>query len=690
MTKEHAEDILCWSRREPASTLVDREWLLSNGLGGYAFGSLGSVVTRRYHGLLIAALPAPLGRMNYWNHLDESVALPAGEVLLLGGSARPEGIDLPVAESLDEVRLVLGLPRWRYRARGVSLIKRVVMPYHQNSTYVTYHLEDAPGRVTLRLRPMMHFRPNENSVKDSPARAYHLRVVDDRCEVYSDPQLPVLRFSPRGPTARLVLECGQHPPRETFYRLEKERGYEHEGTLWSPGYFEFDLEPGQEATLVGSTEPWEALCLSAEQVLAAELSRRHTLVESAHPAARDGLGARLVVAADQFIITPARTQDQTIARAEGYQAQTVIAGYPWFTDWGRDTMISLEGLMISTGRLHEAGQVLRTFGHHVRDGLIPNLFPEGKNEGLYHTADASLWFFHALDRYLRASGDAAALRSLLPVLRQIADAHLAGTRFGIGVDPNDGLLKQGAEGYQLTWMDAKVGDWVVTPRRGKAVEINALFFNALRLLAGWERDAGEPRRAETLLGHAERLQASFNRKFWFERGGYLYDVVEGEQGDDVALRPNQLFAISLPNPVLERSRWEPVLLRVRDELLTPVGLRSLARNDPNYKARYDGDLRARDAAYHQGTVWGWLVGPFVDAWLNVYPSDLEGAKKALEGFGPHLDDACIGSISEIFDAEPPFQPRGCVAQAWSVAEVLRCLIRVTPGSDAWPPPLSRR
>jgi predicted glycogen debranching enzyme len=690
MTKENVEDILSWSRREPASTLVEREWLLSNGLGGYAFGSLGAVVRRRYHGLLVAALPAPLGRMNYWNHLEETVLLPSGEVLHLGGSEHAEGVDLPVAESLDEVRLVLGLPRWRYQARGVSLVKRVVMPYQQNTTHVTYRLEAAPGRVTLRLRPLVHFRPNESSVKDSPARSYHMRVDDDRYEVRSEPQLPPLRFSPRGLVRRLVLECGARQS-TAFYRVEKERGYEHEGTLWSPGYFEFDLEPGQEASLVGSTESWEeVLSLSTDQVFAAELSRRHGLVENAHPAVREGLGARLVVATDQFVITPARTPDRALAHAEGYQAQTVVAGYPWFTDWGRDTMISLEGLLLTTGRLHEAGQVLRTFGHHVRDGLIPNLFPEGQNEGLYHTADASLWFFHALDRYLRASGDGATLRSLLPALREIIEKHVRGTRFGIGVDPNDGLLRQGAEGYQLTWMDAKVGDWVVTPRRGKAVEINALFFNALRLLADWERDAGEGGRAETLLGHASRLQASFNRKFWYEEGGYLYDVVEGEGGDDKALRPNQLFTISLPNPVLERSRWEPVLLRVRDELLTPVGLRSLARRDPNYKSRYDGDLRSRDAAYHQGTVWGWLVGPFVDAWLNVYPDDLAGAKQALEGFGKHIDEACVGSISEIFDAESPFWPRGCVAQAWSVAEVLRCLVRVTPGYEAWPPPPSRR
>jgi predicted glycogen debranching enzyme len=662
---------------------------LTNGLGGYAFGSLGSVITRRYHGLLIAALPAPLGRLNYWNHLEESLALPGGEALRLGGSERPERVDLPVAESLDEVRLRLGLPQWRYRARGVSLVKRVLMPYQQNTTYVTYRLEEAPGPVTLRLRPLVHFRPNESSVKDSPARPYQLRADGERFEVYGDRDLPPLRLSPRGPSARLVLECGAGP-RATYYRVEKERGYEHEGTLWSPGYFEFDLAPGEEATLVGSTEAWEVLSLTAEQVFAAELTRRRALVASAHPAVREGLGARLVVAADQFVITPARSPDRALARAEGFQAQTVIAGYPWFTDWGRDTMISLEGLMLATGRSHEAGQVLRTFGHYVRDGLLPNLFPEGQNEGLYHTADATLWFFHALDRYVRATGDGAILRALLPTLRDVVDRHVRGTRFGIGVDPGDGLLRQGAPGYQLTWMDAKVGDWVVTPRRGKAVEINALFFNALRLLADWEREAGEGARAEALRGHAERLRASFNRRFWFERGGHLYDVVDGEGGDDASLRPNQLFAISLPHPVLDRARWEPVLARVRDELLTPVGLRSLGRHDPDYKARYDGDLRSRDAAYHQGTVWGWLVGPFVDAWLNVYPRDFDGARRALDGFGRHLDDACIGSISEIFDAEAPFTPRGCVAQAWSVAEVLRCLVRVAPPADEPWPPASRR
>ena len=264
------------------------------------------------------------------------------------------------------------------------------------------------------------------------------------------------------------------------------------------------------------------------------------------------------------------------------------------------------------------------------------------------------------------------MRLLLPKLHDIVEHHLRGTRFGIGVDPQDGLLRQGAHGYQLTWMDAKVGDWVVTPRRGKAVEINALWYNALRLLEGWLRTEQGAGQADTLAGHADRARRTFNERFWFTEGGYLYDVVDGEHGDDSACRPNQLFAISLKHQVLDASRWSAVLDVVSRQLLTPVGLRSLAPGHPDYKARYYGDLRSRDAAYHQGTVWAWLIGPFIDAWLKVHPDDHAGARRFLDGFVAHLADACIGSISEIFDAEEPFTPRGCVAQAWSVAEVLRC------------------
>jgi predicted glycogen debranching enzyme len=349
-------------------------------------------------------------------------------------------------------------------------------------------------------------------------------------------------------------------------------------------------------------------------------------------------------------------------------------------------MISLEGLTLVTGRRHAARDILATFARHARDGLIPNLFPEGENEGLYHTADATLWFFHALDRYERQTGDADLRWSLLPQLVDIVGKHIAGTRFGIGVDPADGLLREGAAGLQLTWMDAKVGDWVVTPRRGKPVEINALFYNALRLLEGWLREAEarpgaapEALRADAVAARADALHAAFNARFWYAEGGYLYDVVDAESGgNDPSFRPNQILALSLPHAVLEPARWQSVLRQIADRLATPFGLRSLAPGHPDYKPRYDGDLLARDAAYHQGTVWGWLVGPFVDAWLRVFPADQAGARLLIAGLGDELREACVGTISEIYDAEPPFTPRGCVAQAWSVAEALRAIRLTTP------------
>jgi predicted glycogen debranching enzyme len=454
--------------------------------------------------------------------------------------------------------------------------------------------------------------------------------------------------------------------------VEESRGYQARGDLWSPGYFRFTLTPGSRATFVASTESFETIdVLNPADALDAERARRRKLIAQAAPEAQDGVAAELVLAADQFVVTPAgRTEDALRARASGDEVRTIIAGYHWFTDWGRDTMISLEGLTLVTGRHVEAGYILRTFAHYVRDGLIPNMFPEREKEGLYHTADATLWFFHALSRYLARSNDQLTLSLLFPTLKEIIDRHVRGTRFGISVDPRDGLLTQGAEGYQLTWMDAKVDDWVVTPRRGKAVEINALWYNALRWMAEWAHRCGET--SHDYGSMAERVSRSFNERFWYAAGGYLYDVVDQHQGgDDPRCRPNQVLAIALPNAVLARDRWEPVVRTVRNRLLTPVGLRSLAPDDPDFKPRYYGDLRSRDAAYHQGTVWGWLAGPFVDAWLKVHPDDLAGAWTAVQGFVPHLDQACIGSISEIFDAGPPFTARGCIAQAWSVAEVLR-------------------
>jgi predicted glycogen debranching enzyme len=529
--------------------------------------------------------------------------------------------------------------------------------------------------VRLELVPSVHFRPHENDVGGPLGDDYRLSIHEHRYEVLGDAKYPPLRLSVQDGTTAFTHEGGRTC--EIAYQMEADRGYHSRGLLWNPGHFVIELHPQQPVTLVASTEPWSAImALTPFTALEAERERRRRLVAAAHPAGQSGEAAELVLAADQFIITPAgRMEDAARARAAGDEVRTVIAGYHWFTDWGRDTMISLEGLTLATARQAEAGWILRTFAHYIRDGLIPNMFPEGEAEGLYHTADATLWFFHALDRYLEVSGDRSTLLVLLPKLIEIVECHLRGTRFGIHVDPQDGLLCQGAEGYQLTWMDAKVDGWVVTPRRGKAVEINALWYNALRLLEGWLRQERGAAEADSFANHAARAKDSFNRRFWSDERGYLLDIVDGEHGDDAACRPNQIFSISLRHAVLDENRWSAVTEKVRAELLTPVGLRSLSRGHPDYKARYFGDLRARDAAYHQSTVWGWLIGPYVDAWLKVHPADRFGARQLLRGLLAHLSDACIGSMSEIFDAEEPFTPRGCIAQAWTVAEVLRCWVK---------------
>jgi predicted glycogen debranching enzyme len=669
-----------WERAAAPDLLLAREWLVTNGLGGYASGSISGVCTRRYHGLLVAALPAPFGRTVMLNHVSEEFRLHGGEAVSLAGDERPDGtLVVHGAAKLEEFRLEMGLPVWRYDLGGFIVEKSVLLPNRQNTVHLRYRLVSGDGRVRLRIRPSFHFRPHEAAV--SVEHDHHFTVLSRREGFEIEyPHIPPLRAIFKSDRGALVLDGGHW--REIFYRMEHRRGYEAKGKVWSPGYFRTDLEPGDEATLVAGTEDWDTLlAINPQDALRAEHERMTRLLSQARPEVEDDLVAELVLAADQFVISPAtRVADAARLHAAGDEVRSVIAGYHWFTDWGRDTMISLEGLTLATGRHADAGYILRSFAHHMRDGLIPNLFPEGQREGLYHTADATLWYFHALDRYLRATNDLVTLRLLLPMLRDSIDHHLRGTRFGIKVDPSDGLLVQGQAGYQLTWMDAKVGDWVVTPRRGKAVEINALWYNALRLVERWVSDEQGADAARPYAEHAQRTRQAFNQRFWHEEGGYLYDVVDGESGNDAAMRPNQLFAISLPHPVLDEDRWHAVLERVVDRLLTPMGLRSLAPGEAGYKPKYNGDLRSRDAAYHQGTVWAWLVGPLVDAWLKVHPDDLATARGFLAGFRAHLGEACIGSISEIFDAEAPYEPRGCVAQAWSVAEVLRAWIKTSaPG-----------
>ncbi|MEA3209842.1 MAG: hypothetical protein QOE70_2899 [Chthoniobacter sp.] len=676
MTKLIRKIDLAQAEAENARDLLRREWLMTNGLGGYASGTISGMVSRRYHGLLVAALPAPLGRVVMLNHLAETLRMPDGRRLLIGGE-EPSRPDEPAGTPhfVREFRLEDGVPFWRYEAAGYVIEKRLLLLHGQNTVHVTYRLESGPAGAWLELRPSVHFRQHEHEVSEPLPEGYTLTIHGRRYEIIADARFHPLRFTMQEEQATFTHEGGQL--REIAYYVEADRGYPSRGLLWSPGFFSVELRPDRPVSFLASAEPWSTiLALTPEDAFAAETERRRRLIAAADPKAQEGPAAELVLAADQFIITPAgRVEDAARARASGDEVRTVIAGYHWFTDWGRDTMISLEGLTLTTGRRSEAGWILRTFAHYIRDGLIPNLFPEGESKGLYHTADATLWFFHAVDRYVEISGDRATLQVVLPRLVEIVEQHLRGTHFGIGVDPSDGLLRQGAEGYQLTWMDAKVEGWVVTPRRGKAVEINALWYNALCLLEGWLRAEQGDDAAKPYAAQAQRARESFNRRFWSAERGHLLDVIDGEQGDDAACRPNQVLAISLRHPILDEARWQPVLDKVRAELLTPVGLRSLSRGHPDYKARYFGDLRARDAAYHQGTVWGWLIGPFIDAWLKIHPEDRQGARRWLDGIVAHLDHACVGSISEIFDAEEPFVPRGCIAQAWSVAEALRCWVK---------------
>ncbi|MHB8992610.1 MAG: amylo-alpha-1,6-glucosidase, partial [Chloroflexota bacterium] len=560
-----------------AEPLLSHEWLVTNGLGGYASATVSGVSTRRYHGLLIAALPVPLGRVEMLSYLSEQVVLRNGDCFQLSGLERANvELEYHGASHLIEFRLDSGLPVWRYQLGKVVLEKRVLMPHMQNTVYINYRLVSGPGPIQLRLGPAVHFRSHESPVDEQSAEPYRWTVDEGgRYQLFGDQRYPPLKLMVYGQGTSFVPE--ERTIQDVRYRLEEARGYDATGDLWSPGYFQGEAVRGSGVNLVASTEPWAVIqAMLPREARQAERERRRRLMVMTHPEAKAGVGAELTLAADQFIIVPAgRVRDAARSHAAGDEVRTVIAGYHWFTDWGRDSMISLEGLTLTTGRVLEAGYILRTFAHYVRDGLIPNMFPEEAIEGRYNTADATLWYFHAVDRYLEYTGDRETLNILLPKLIDIVDRHLRGTNFGIYVDPVDGLLCQGTPGLPLTWMDAHVGDWVVTPRRGKAVEINALWYNALRLLERWVREERGEEEAEALAAHASRARKSFNERFWYAEGGYLYDVVDGEHGDDPSCRPNQVLAISLRHPILDRRRWESVLQVVLERLVTPLGLRSL-------------------------------------------------------------------------------------------------------------------
>ena len=670
MTTTASRPTLMGTATDDPLSLLAKEWLVTNGIGGYASSSLLGVATRRYHGLFVPDLPGR-GRTLLIPRLDETVDQGTGMALLSGAEYADGRIEMDGIRYLKDIRWEWQTPIWMFDMGHAVLEKRIIAPYGQNTIYIQY--TSLSGSMRLHLRPYLTYRMHDARLGDGDAGAdsFTMMINNGRYEIMLPEGVPTLKMCvrPRGG----VFVADEATSEGVSYRVDRDRGSEHIQDLFSPGYFTVDLSDGQCVALVASVEPWDLLNFDSNDIVRAEQRRLEHLVSLAPALQQDDLSKRLQLATDQFIVKPgARPEEQAIAQASGDDARTVIAGYHWFGDWGRDTMISLEGLTLSTGRQQETRAILRTFARYIQDGLIPNLFPEGSRQALYHTADATLWYFHALDRYLSATDDQETLALLYPRLEEIMHHHRKGTRFNIGVDTRDGLLAAGAAGYQLTWMDAKVDDWVVTPRRGKPVEIQALWYNALRLMIQWGGQLGA--KTDLWLQMAEQAEASFHQRYWIESGGYLCDVVDGEKGDDPSLRPNQIFSLSLSHPILRPERWRSVVDIVSERLLTPFGLRTLASDHPDYKPTYSGDLRARDAAYHQGTVWPWLIGHYIDARLRVYHDKAE-SRQLLVKFNDHLHDAGIGTISEIFDAEPPFRPRGCIAQAWSVAEVLRAYLK---------------
>lgn len=636
------------------------EWLVTNGLGGYASGSVMGVPMRKYHGLLMAPLKAPLGRSLMLSYVEDVLILPDNRKFPLSQLRTKEKMDVgPIPFDFNSEP---NAPHWTYQIEDIQLEKIIWMSHDQNTVYVRYHLVAGPESVFIRWTPYFNFRKSEQDVDSNQNFNYEVHTYESCYEIKQDPFPTVKLKNEHSPPFTIFSRTIDN----VYYEIEEKRGYKAYGPVTSPGFYLTPLSRSSKTTFIASTESWNVLdAMNSEEAFTAERLRQKAIYKAAPTILKNKNISKLLISADQFLVTPiSREKDIVRLRAIGEGLKTIIAGYPWFTDWGRDTMISLEGLTLTTGRSHIARSILRTFAYYIQSGLIPNMFPDGHEKGLYHTSDATLWFFHAVDRYVTLTKDEDFLEDMIPKFQQIIEHHIKGTSFNIKMD-KDGLLSQGEENYALTWMDAKAGDWVVTPRRGKAVEINALWYNALKLMELW---TGKPSE------YAEVCFNSFNEKFWNDKERNLYDVIDGEK--DSALRPNQVLAISLRFPVLKQEYWKQVVETVKKELLTEYGIRTLAPTDPNFKSNYKGDLLARDAAYHQGTVWPWLIGPFIDAWLKVYPDKTEEAKTFLKGIENHINNTSIGSIAEVFDAIDPNNSKGCFSQAWSVAEFLRSYVKV--------------
>jgi predicted glycogen debranching enzyme len=635
------------------------EWLETNGLGSFASGTVSGANTRRYHGLLVASLHPPVDRFVTLSKLEETV-LVGKQYFELAANQFPGTISPKGHYLIQEFRLN-PFPRWTYNVNGLLLEKAVFMLPGENTTVVRYRLlkPEEDRFAVLALRPFVAFRDYHSLAGENDA----IR----RMPLREEPALLQLRPYDGLPALTLHHNAVAFTVRPDWYRQfeyveELNRGLNFREDLFTHGYFSFELSSKNPSAFVVATLDDKG-SVSTRQVEAWETqeeSRRRAVM--LRPSSTDPFVQQLQLAADAFVIR----------RADG--ASSLIAGYHWFTDWGRDTMISLPGLALTTGRFELASNILSSFLKYCDQGMLPNRFPDRDGAPEFNTVDATLWLFHAVHQYFLATGDLGFLRDqAFPKLEEIIDWHVKGTRYGICMDAADGLLSAGEPGVQLTWMDAKIGDWVVTPRQGKAVEINALWHNAIRVMESFSRKLQKDERISFYQQLASLIQRSFNRDFWNTEANCLFDCIQ-EGVPDKKIRPNQIFAVSLPHPLLPTERAQAVVQVVKEKLLTPYGLRSLAPDDPDYRPVYKGNGDERDSAYHQGTVWAWLIGPFVDAYLIAFGESDENCrylKSLFDGFRQHLSEAMIGSISEIFDAEAPHAPKGCAAQAWSVAEVLR-------------------
>ena len=629
---------------------TSREWLETNGIGGFSCGTISGVNTRRYHGLLTAAVSPPLGRIRLLSKFDEAVEIGGRSYDLSAnkyqGTGSPEGYLHLKGFRLDPY------PIWTYEVAGLEIEKRLVMAHRSNTVGLSWKIKGRSRvRASLVIKPLAAFVDYHSLCREDESAVFGYEIADGQVTLVRQGFGTAMHLHHNG----AGVEQTGFWYRNFDYDIERERGFDWSEDLFQPFILRFDLST-EPATVVATTE--NSLVLNFDAIAATERKRRRALIKKAD--VKTDLEKQLVLAADQFIV----------ARGSG---QTVIAGYPWFSDWGRDTMIALNGLTLATGRPEVARGILLEFSRHVSEGMLPNRFPDVGDNAEYNTVDATLWYFEAIRAYVAATGDTAFVRRHLYLnLADIVAWHLHGTRYNIHLD-TDGLLYAGTPDVQLTWMDAKMGDRVFTPRAGKAVEIQALWFNALMIMAALAKEFGDTEDEARYQAMAELCSLSFNGAFWNEEEQCLFDVVD-DGTRDPSIRPNQIFAVSLPHSMLDNEHASKVVARVEKDLLTPFGLRSLSPSDQKYRNIYVGSPFDRDSAYHQGPVWAWLIGPFVDAYQRVHGTSKAAEQRIAEilsAFKAHLYEAGVGQISEIFDPEDPYKPRGCFAQAWSVAEVLR-------------------